>query len=379
MEPHLEIGQTETPAVLVDRERLLRNIEWAQQLVARHGLVLRPHVKTHKCVEIAQLQLAHGAVGVTASKVDEALVFIEANVPSITVAYPLVETRKLERLLRAAARRGTDVRVVVDSALGVELLRETAGRCGGAAGVFVEIDVGLHRCGLRENDPQLLPLVRSIFDRRGLRFAGLLSHAGHAYGASNAEEVAQIAAAECAIMQRVRLRIEQAGIDVPEVSVGSTPTVLASESYEGITEIRPGNYVFMDRTPVRLGLVGLERIALTVLATVVSRNESYLIIDAGSKVLSSDRGAHGTDAVAGCGLAFPIGPEDDLADGLNVVKLSEEHGFVEHGGHDLRIGTKLRLVPNHACPVVNLADELVIVSGDREVARWRVAARGKVR
>ena len=373
------LSEIETPAVLVDRERLLRNIDAARQIATRHGLRLRPHVKTHKCVEIARLQLERGAVGLTAAKVDEALVFIESGTPSITLAYPLVDERKARRLFAAAKRQATDLRVVVDSTAGATLLARIASEMQLHIGALIEIDVGLHRCGFRESDPEILEVARLLHGSERVRFLGLLSHAGHAYGAATRTEVKAIAAEECRILQRVRAEIEEAGIPVQEVSVGSTPTVLASETYDGITEVRPGNYVFMDRTPVRLGLASVDDVALTVLATVVSRNPEYLIIDAGSKVLTTDLGAHGTAAVAEYGIAFAI--DEPMSEGraLRLVRLSEEHGFVARAGRDLPIGTKLRVVPNHACPVANLADELVVVSGNAEVLRWHVGARGKVR
>ena len=161
-----------------------------------------------------------------------------------------------------------------------------------------------------------------------------------------------------------------------EVSVGSTPTVLGCESFEGMTEIRPGNYVFADATAVRLGVATFNDVALSVLTTVISANDRYFIIDAGSKVLSSDLGAHGTGGNAGYGLGFRI---DDLSrEPLRVVRLSEEHGFIEREG-DLPIGTKLRVIPNHACPVANLAERLTVVSNDEVVDQWAVAARAKVR
>ena len=376
---HPSLSELETPAVIVDRERLQRNIDGAQELANRHGVALRPHVKTHKCVEIARMQLQRGAAGLTAAKVDEAIVFIEAGVPSITVAYPLVDERKARRLLAAARGRGSEVRVVVDSRRAVELLARVAAELRALLGVFIEIDVGLHRCGLQERDPRLLELVQAIRASEWLRFSGILSHAGHAYAARTAAEVRQIAAEECAILQRVRGRLEAAAIEVAEVSVGSTPTVLASESYDGITEIRPGNYIFLDRTPPRLQLAQLDQVALTVLTTVVSRNADYLIVDAGSKVLTSDLGAHGTAGAAGYGIAFPIDQPPSESAGLHVARLSEEHGFVERAGSQIELGAKLRIIPNHACPVVNLADELVVVSGGGEIHRWPVAARGKVR
>lgn len=376
----MPLSEVETPAVVVDRERLLRNIVWAEALAGARGVRLRPHVKTHKCVEIAQLQLAHGAVGITASKTDEALVFIEAGVASVTVAYPLLDRRKIRRLLSAAKQHGTDLRVAIDSREGAELLGAVAAELSCNVGVLIEIDVGLRRCGMTEGNPAIIEVAQFVRGAERLRFVGLLSHAGHAYGAADAAQAAAIAADECGILQRVRARLEGAGIQVDEVSVGSTPTVLASETFDGITEIRPGNYVFMDRTPLRLGLIPPEQIALTVLTTVVSRNDTYLITDAGSKVLTSDLGAHGTAGAGGYGLAFHIDEEiTATAMPLNVVKLSEEHGFIAHGGRSIPLGTKLRIVPNHACPVVNLADELIVVSGNHVLDRWPVAARGKVR
>jgi D-serine deaminase-like pyridoxal phosphate-dependent protein len=280
----------------------------------------------------------------------------------------------LGRLLRAAKQQGTDLRVVIDSGAGVAALTAAAAEAAMTVGALLEIDVGLRRCGVEESDPWLVPLARALHESPATQFVGLLSHAGHAYAAGTRAEVTAIAAEECRILERVRERLESAGMPVKEVSVGSTPTVLGSDSYAGITEIRPGNYVFLDRTPVRLGLATLAQVALTVLATVVSRNADFLIIDAGSKVFSSDSGAHGTKGGDGYGIGFPL--DDENGQGRRVVRLSEEHGFVARDSWDLPPGTTLRIVPNHSCPVVNLADELIVVSAGEVVDRWRVAARG---
>ncbi len=374
---HLE--EVETPVAVIDYGRLIANIERAQEIARRHGVALRPHVKTHKCLPVAELQLAHGAVGLTASKVDEALAFMGGKAKSITVAYPVVDQRKFRRLLHAAEKAEIEIGVLVDSGDGLRRLREAAAECSRPPAVFLKIDVGLHRCGVAENDPQLTELAQAIAATPRLRFAGLLSHAGHAYAAENRDRIAAIAADECAILLRIRRRLEAAGIDVKEVSVGSTPTVLASEMFDGITEIRPGNYVFLDATAVRLGLATFEQVALTVVATIVSANREYFIIDAGSKVLSSDLGAHGTGGGFGFGIVFPFDAKHESAVALKLVKLSEEHGFVERGGADLQVGMKVRIIPNHSCPVANLANELTIVSGHEVVDRWEVAARGCVR
>ncbi len=372
-----DLASIETPAVLVDYGKLMANITWAQAHARANGVTLRPHIKTHKSLHIARLQIEAGAVGVTASKADEALVFIEGGVKSVTVAYLQIDSRKVRRLLTAAKRNATDLRLTIDSREGIEAAGTVAEELGFRAGVFLKIDVGLHRCGLSEADPRLPGLVEQIHGHQGLKFAGLLSHAGHAYAAKDPGQVRAIAEEECAILQRVRSRLETAGFAVSEISVGATPTFLESRSYEGITEARPGNYVFLDLTSVRLGLVTPDRVSLSVLSTIVSSNDDYFIVDAGSKVLSSDLGAHGTGAPGGYGIAYALDNYDAHAKGLPIVRLSEEHGFVKRNGMDFALGTCLRVIPNHACPVVNLAEEMVVIKEDG-LAVWPVEARAKV-
>jgi D-serine deaminase-like pyridoxal phosphate-dependent protein len=318
-------------------------------------------------------------VGITASKTDEALEFIEAGIGSVTVVYPILDQRKLDRLLSAASARGVDLRLVVDSQAGVDAIASAAARNAVSVPVFLEIDVGLHRCGLREEDPNLLSLVHRITDDSQLEFSGLLSHAGHAYAAKSSAEVRAIAEDERLILQRVRQSIEKSGVAVREVSVGATPTAIVSESYSGITEIRPGNYVFMDLTPVRLGLIGAERLALSVAATVVSMNQDYFIVDAGSKVLSSDLGAHGTGGTAGYGVAYSVNDYATRSSPVPVVRLSEEHGWLKRTESNLTIGSRVRILPNHACPVANLAASFIVLQSETpDVLRWPIEARGRV-
>ena len=245
----------ETPAVLVDRRILQANIAAMQNVAHDAQLNLRPHVKTHKSITIARQQMAAGAVGITASKVDEALVFIEARLPSVTVAHPQLAAGKLDRLLTAADRRGCDLRLIVDSPEGVALLAARAAALDVRPGVFIKIDVGLHRCGCQPDDPLVFTLAQTIRGTQHLRFRGLLSHAGQAYGAEDAATAGRMAEAEREIMTTLAESLRKAGGEVPEVSVGSTPTVMATQKFEGLSEIRPGNYVFMDQTPLRLGLI----------------------------------------------------------------------------------------------------------------------------
>lgn len=371
------VDELPTPGVLVDYDALLANICWAQNVAEQHGLALRPHVKTHKSARIGQMQIEAGAVGITTSKPAETLRFIDAGFKSVTLAYPIVAQSKLLALLASARDHVVELRLIADSAVGMDAIISAAKQTSYSPGVFLKIDVGLHRVGVSAYSDQMLQLARKICAETSVRFSGLLSHAGHAYGASGADEVRAIAAQEAQLLRHACERLHSHGIEVREVSVGATPTVLASDDYDGITEIRPGNYVFMDRTPLRLGLVSIDRIALSVIGTVVSANDRYLIVDAGSKVLSSDAGAHGTGHLDGFGLAFPSDHYPAGCEPLIVEKLSEEHGFVRRDALNLKIGSKVRIIPNHSCAVVNLADELIVIR-DTMVETWEVTARGAV-
>ncbi len=368
----------ETPHILLDQDRLAANIHLIQNIGDTRGVNVRPHIKTHKCLELARQQIDAGAVGITSSKPDEALVFINNGIRSVTVAYPLVVASKLDRLIAGARSNDVDLRLIVDSEVGVKAIAQAAEQHRKQISIFLKIDVGLHRCGLKEDAPGLVGLVQKVIQEPCLTFVGLLSHAGHTYGADDADAARKVTQEECEIMMRVRKKLEANGIEVPEVSVGSTPGTLVSDSYDGITEIRPGNYIFMDRMPLRLKIIELNQIALSVLATVVSQNSDYFIVDAGSKTLSSDQGAHGMPGMEGFGLAYPADRFEDEDREMIVVRLSEEHGFVARKDFDLATGSKVRLVPNHSCVVANLLDTYAVLKDGQVTEQWDVVARGQV-
>ncbi len=369
------LNELETPAVLLDETKMMGNLRAMQDLSDRHGVALRPHIKTHKSLEIGRRQIGLGASGVTVATVDEAQVFIEGGFESITVARPVVSPSKWDRLLSAAKAQGADVRVVADSKEGIQVASERSAAHGQTVGLFLKIDVGLHRCGLLPDDPRIGDLAGMIHDHANLAFRGILSHAGHVYGSKSRAEAADVAEAEWRTVVAVRNGLQSDGLPVREVSVGATPAVLATKRFDGITEIRPGNYVFLDLLPVRVGVARVADAALTVLATVISRNERYFVTDAGSKTLTSDTGVHGMTGNQGFGLAYPASRFLEPDGEMIVEKVSEEHGMVGRNGLDLAIGSKVRIVPVHSCPVANLARSYVVLTPDG-LETWPVDAAG---
>jgi D-serine deaminase-like pyridoxal phosphate-dependent protein len=370
-----KLDELETPCIVIDRRRLRRTIELMRNLAEQAGVRLRPHVKTHKSLALASHQLTYGgAAGICASKPDEARVFIEAGVHDVLLAYPVVDGRKLDRVMTAGLHHRTRLGFIADSHEGVAAIEDAARRHDMRVGIHLKVDVGLHRVGVDPASTAAIDVARAMAAAPHLDFRGLLSHAGHAYGASSVAEIAEIAEAERRTLLDLAERIRNVGIPVTELSVGSTPSVLAAASFEGLTEIRPGNYVFLDATALRLGVATSEQVSFSVLATVVSRNGHYAIIDAGSKVLSSDKGAHGLGG-DGFGWAYRDGP---AGEGFLVERLSEEHGWIAHGHRELPIGARVRIVPNHSCVVANLVGRAWLVENNCVVDSWAMEARAKL-
>jgi D-serine deaminase-like pyridoxal phosphate-dependent protein len=343
----------ETPAVVVDADVLDGNIARTAALARERGLALRPHVKTHKIPEIAALQLAAGAVGLTVATIGEAEVFVDAGASDVFVAYPLwASAAKAARLdaLRSSAR----IAVGVDSVPGVANLGH---RVPGLE-VLVEVDSGHHRSGVPATE--VVPLATAARDA-GLTVVGVFTFPGHAYGPDAATAAAR---GEREALLEAGERLRGAGFEVRVLSGGSTPSLTATEP-GGATEVRPGVYVFGDAQQWELGHCAPDAIALTVLATVVSAHPDRIILDAGSKVLGADRAAW----------ASGFGRLLDHPD-ARVTALSEHHATVVGTGLP-GVGETVRVVPNHVCATVNLVDEVVVVRGGVIEARWLVAARGR--
>ncbi|HKD12380.1 MAG TPA: alanine racemase [Thermoanaerobaculia bacterium] len=359
------IEDLETPAVLVDLDVLERNIARQAERARAAGVKLRPHGKTHKTPEIGRMQLTAGASGLTLAKTGEAEVFADSGFDDLFLAYPIVGADKAKRLLALSDR--IRLRVGADSVEGAATLSPAFGAAGRRLGVLLKIDTGLHRVGVAPE--RALETALRIAELPGIELAGIFTHAGHAYRQETPEGIEAVARSEGEILVAAAEVLRREGLAISELSVGSTPTAAHAMKVAGVTECRPGNYVFHDLSQVSLGACALSDCALTILATVVSvAVPGHAVLDAGSKTLSTD----------------PLRPR---ASGHGLVQggasrlssLSEEHGVVEIGpGESFRVGQRVRVVPNHACVVTNLHDRIHAVRGGRVEAVWKVAARGRV-
>jgi D-serine deaminase-like pyridoxal phosphate-dependent protein len=373
----VKITDLRTPCVLVDHPRIDRNIERMQSAAESRGLRLRPHAKTHKCPDLARVQIGRGAVGICCAKLGEAEVFAEAGISDIRLPYPL-HPSNADRVLRLLDR--THLSFIVDHAAIARQWSDVMTSAGREVDVLVKVDVGFHRCGIDPRDSGAVEFVVEVARLPGLKLKGLLSHAGHAYGAGSEDEAAAIAASEAQTMTALAAAVRARGINVEEISVGATPTARFSVQQQGLTEVRPGNYIYFDRTQVGLGAAGWDDCALTVLARVVSRPaRDRIILDSGSKTLTNDL-ARGFAAQPGYG-AVMTGLDEAAPDASLVIeRLSEEHANVRSldGASTLEPGDLVRIVPNHSCVVSNLVDSVWLVGGGEVLDRLDVSARGRI-
>jgi D-serine deaminase-like pyridoxal phosphate-dependent protein len=351
----------ETPALVVDLERVVANIHRLQRELDRRGIALRPHAKTHKSLRIGRLQLDAGARGLTVGTLGEAEVFVAGGYTDLFVAYPIwaegSKAARLRDLLDAAPMLG----VGVDSAAGAERLAAAIAGSRTPLRVLIEVDPGNGRTGVLE--PDTAADIARVAKQAGLVVDGVFSHGGHAYrpgaaAAAGADEVEALTA--------VAEALEASGIDVPIVSAGSTPTMLTAAAGR-VTEIRAGTYVLGDRQQWQLRVIPVEGCAAVVAATVVSVFEDRVVLDAGAKSLTKDR----ADFLDGYGRV--VGHP-----GLDVARLSDYHAIVPtYSAATLGLGDVVAIIPNHICPVVDLFDAFQVVMPGGAVEIWPVDARGR--
>jgi D-serine deaminase-like pyridoxal phosphate-dependent protein len=341
--------------------------------IATLGAALRPHVKTHKCVEVARIQTGGGAGGITVSTLAEARAFAAHGFKDITYAVP-IEPGKFDEAIELSKHCERFALITDDSSI-PPLLDEAARRRGLTLDLFLKVDCGYHRCGVEPDTPEALEIPRLIERARNLRFAGILTHAGHSYHARSHEELLGIARHERDLMREFAERLRSDGIEVPTVSVGSTPTATHVDHLEGVDEARPGNYIFFDAFQATLGSCSFADCALTVLAAVVHRDRTRrkVVLDAGAVALSKDRGAVELDPSCGFGRVLDLEGEDL---GLRVDSVSQEHGAVavedERLFDTLRVGTRVRVLANHSCLAAAQHTHYHVVEGDSVVERWEI-------
>lgn len=350
-----------------------RNAERIKSIAGATNVRLRPHVKTHKCIEVARIATAGHEGAVTASTLAEVRAFAAHGFDDFTYAVPIERGKFAEAI--EIVKSGAKLNVITDDVETPALLDQTARNAGVTMSIFLKVDCGYHRCGVEPNSEAALAIPRAISDAANLNFAGILTHAGHSYNARSRDEVIEIARRERDVMTELAGRLRADGIDVPTVSIGSTPSITHVDHLDSIDEIRPGNYIFFDAFQATLGSCGFEDCALTVLAAVThcSRERRKVVVDAGAIALSKDRGAVDIDPSCGYGRVLDLGGNEL---DLRVDSLSQEHGQIcvaDDAAFDkLKVGTRVRILANHSCLTAAQHRHYNVLENDRIVDRWEI-------
>lgn len=369
----MDLDSTSTPSLILDLERVRGNASFMSDRAERLGVRLRPHIKTHKCIEVAKIQTAGHDMAITVSTLAEARVFFGNGFNDITYAVPI------ERGKFAAAfelmQKGVKLNCLTDDAATMSELNAAAGNAGVRPSVFVKIDCGTHRVGVEPHTAEAVDIPRQISEAKHLNFAGILTHAGHSYDVNTVDEIKAVARHERDVMVEHAEKLRSMGIEVAAVSIGSTPTMSLVDDLAGIDEIRPGNYIFYDNYQATLGSCSFEDTALTVLAAVIHRDKSRrkLVIDAGGIAMSKDRGPVRLDPVCGYGRVLDLEGNDT---GMRLTSLSQEHGEIEAGESaafdQYKVGDRLRILANHSCMTAAQHTHYNVLDGREIVDRWQI-------
>ena len=370
----MRLQSLNTPAALIDIERMNRNIERMQQRMNALGVSFRPHVKTTKCEQVVRAQVDAGARGITVSTLKEAEQFFASGIRDIVYAVGMAPTKLPQAL--ALRREGCDLKIVADSVPCAEAIAAFGQEHDERFEVWIEIDVDGHRSGIAPDDDMLLAVASTLSDG-GMHLGGVLAHAGSSYEYDTHDGLVRIAEQERSGCVRAAERLRAAGLQCDVVSIGSTPTALAAEHLEGVTEVRAGVYVMFDLVMHNVGVTDISDIALSVLTTVIGHQseKGWAIVDAGWMAMSRDRGTQHQKRDFGYGLVClengaVVG--DYLMSGAN-----QEHGIISRSGapdHQIEqrfpIGTRLRILPNHACATGAQHPAYQAVAPDGTVQTW---------
>jgi D-serine deaminase-like pyridoxal phosphate-dependent protein len=390
----MHLQDLSTPAALIDIQRMQRNIARMQTRMGALGVAFRPHVKTSKCVEITQQQIAAGARGITVSTLKEAEQFFTAGVTDILYAVGM----SAPKLKQAAAlmAKGCALKIIADSEVSAKAIVEFGQRSGLLFEVWIEIDSDGHRSGVKPESDELLVIGQLLSEEGtqslgGTRLGGVMTHAGASYELSNPEALQAMAEQERSLCVRAAERLRAAGLPCPVVSVGSTPTALSAQSLHGVTEVRAGVYVFFDLVMANIGVCTTQDVALSVLTTVIGHqiDKGWAIVDAGWMAMSRDRGTQKQSHDYGYGQVCDV--QGRVLHGYVVSGANQEHGIVSravpapnsaaHGDFSVDlanqpidqrfpIGMQLRILPNHACATAAQFPEYHAVTGQDAEATW---------
>lgn len=362
-----------TPSLLLDVDRVRRNAERMSEVAHRNNVRLRPHVKTHKCIEVAKIQTAGHDGAITVSTLAEARAFAKHGFSDITYAVPIERGKFADAI--EIFQGGVKLNLLTDDTETVKALDDASGKAGVRFDVYVKIDCGTHRVGIEPNTEEAIEIPRTISDAKNLNFAGILTHAGHSYDVKTKEQIIKVARHERDVMVKLAERIRNQSIEVPTVSIGSTPTISTVDHLDGIDEIRPGNYIFFDNFQATLGSCSFDDTALTVLAAVVHRDVSRnkLVVDAGAVALSKDRGPVGLDPGCGYGRVLDI---DGNETGLRVTGMSQEHGEIASDDAAMikcfKVGDRVRILANHSCLAAAQHSHFNVMERGHIVDRWEI-------
>ncbi|MBI3579101.1 MAG: alanine racemase [Ignavibacteriales bacterium] len=372
----MHINELPTPALLLDLDILERNLERMQDHANTLNVALRPHIKTHKCIEIGNRQLALGARGITVSTFYEAEQFTEAGFNDITWAFPIppVYVTKVAELYSKAT-----IRVVIDSLEAKGHLDKAARVTGVRLHAWLKVDCGYHRAGVDPKLPLAEELIKSLSESKALIFDGILTHSGHAYKARSRAEILPYAEQERDVMLEFAGRMRSKGYQIPMISIGSTPALSVIENLDGINEVRVGNYAFYDYTQASIGSCNVSDCALTVLASVISHqgSSSHFVTDAGALALSKDAGPTHVRNDMDMGIIFEDYERKRLDSHLHVRTLSQEHGtvvaeppYIIDG--KFNVGDRVRILEHHSCLTAAQFDKYYVVKEDEVVDEWKI-------
>lgn len=363
-----------TPAALIETRRMEHNIQRMQQSMNGRGVAFRPHVKTTKCVAVARAQIAAGARGITVSTLKEAEQFFEAGIKDILYAVGMAPAKLAQA--SALRQRGCDLKIIVDNVAAAREIARFAKDNGVGFEVWIEVDTDGHRSGIKPEDAILFEVARALLGD-DVHLGGVLTHAGSSYECDGYPALLTVSEQERAGAVKAAERLREAGFSCPGVSIGSTPTALTAQHLEGVTEVRAGVYVFFDLVMLNVGVCATEDIALSVLTTVIGHQEErgWAIVDAGWMAMSRDRGTQKQKRDFGYGQV--CAEDGSVLEGYTLSGANQEHGILSRTGepdHQIAerfpVGTRLRILPNHACATGAQHSEYQALLRDGSIVAW---------